>query len=279
MRSVLRVIRAFILNTVDAIVLLIAAMTLIVLSLAGIFDLLPYDQTSLIYALCGIFAVFLLTYLIDRIRVRDQVEDIRRMSSRNVLENLERLPRRFDRKFAHLIERQIQHMRNNLEGLILERRIRVENAQEFSLFYEDALDSYSKAHFYATAFPRKHYFWGSDNVSRILERHIKGGGRMTRTFILNADDECNDAEVAEILNAQAAMGIEVRTIAKEHLNADQLRPFMITEDRSIGWLVETSGDDRVTGFVVTSNDDELDRLWSTMKKITSDPNCHPFRAE
>lgn len=278
-------------KAVDSIFVSVLAVVFLITGILGLFFpnlYTPQAALSWVLVFLGSFSVVL---IVAKLRIDAKLDQVILMSKDNVFDNIDALSKRFPSKFRQLVTSQVKGFKADLRDLIENGALNVDDAEYFPILYHDALEIYSGAHLYATAVPRKYYFWSNESVLGAMNNFVDAGGKITRIFFLENEEELQDPEVRSVMDSQALAEIEVRHVVRSQVDPSLARYFLVAKSQEFGWTVKTTGENRIRGFRVSTDPNELEAMWIDMSKLmhlsrpyissekTGDDSSSPMKAE
>lgn len=194
-------------------------------------------------------------------------------------EQLDNIDANLDPTLSKIVGSYAKNLAKELRSTINEKKMVLRDLNEFRIFYKRALSVFPNSSICATSVASRRYFWNDPSINEAIQRFTENGGKMTRVFFLDDQEDLRAAEVREILNEQSRIGVNVFVVHKDNIPEEMRRLFVVDLTRPIAWEVHTPpGDIRirdVTARVEPAVVNEYRELFERLQANPSVKQYHP----
>ena len=210
---------------------------------------------SIVIGLLDIFHVFELGFLENRLEaivlvliglmmemlvsmyflIEKESDALQSHFSRSTLEQIGQLRSQVHSRLNRVVPGEIDRLFGQFTDLLTDNRLQLSDPEKFRGFYKATLAEFPAKEFWATSLPYRRYFWRDDETEQAMQRFIRGGGKMTRIFFINSEQELQSPEVIQILSRQAELDVTVYTGLAPTISRDLRRTFMVDSQGQIAW--------------------------------------------
>lgn len=182
--------------------------------------------------------------------------------------------------FKDYIDNSIEFFSN----AIAHKKITFSEHDRFEKAYAKCLEHLQPCHFLATASTSKNYFWTAEgeenstieNAIAKFTSSTNGTCKMTRIFFIDPE-ELNETYTIGVLNKQLTIGVEVFTIAKRYVSAENLRYFVVDDKKRICWQAFTDQDKNIQEFTYSSNEHDTEKFFNIFETLVANNQIKKYK--
>lgn len=249
-----------------------------ILEIAGLTHLIEKDiQLHIIFCLICLLFIYL-------VLERPSINYIKNLLTNDKAQIMELLLNDLDNELKEIFNDDLEMNLEFYKDATLHKTINIKDKQKFSHYYLVSLKRYPKAKLYATSLPSKKYFWANDfkvnSVEKAMADFISNGGKVSRIFLLNSEDDIENAEIREVLEFQKnQLGVSVYTALINEVPTKYKEHFFVTVEKGkskFAWLVRANHQGEACDFKFTINDKLIAEYKNAYMTIQKSPNFKKY---